>query len=166
MVIIVLCLLTFINTLMTHWPLSFCCCQRWFIPNGHYDIFLVGMINCCRAWTTTWVLLEKFDYKCTKEEISGHSLQWRHNGCDNISNHQPHDCLLIRRSKKTSKLHVTGLCAGNSPVPSEFSAQMASNAENVSIWWCCHVYSILPSSPCVTLRCWIHSCVFQDVSRH
>ena len=38
-------------------------------------------------------------------------------------------------SKKTSKLHVTRLCAGNSPVPVEFPAQMASNAKNVSIWW-------------------------------
>ena len=32
-------------------------------------------------------------------------------------------------------LHVTGLCAGNSPVTGEFPAQMASYAENVSIWW-------------------------------
>ena len=44
------------------------------------------------------------------------TLQWRHNGCDGVSNHQPHDCLLKRlirrRSKKTSKLRVTGLCAG------------------------------------------------------
>ena len=38
-----------------------------------------------------------------------------------------------RRSKKTSKLSVTGLCAGNSPVTNEFPAQRASNAENVSI---------------------------------
>ena len=37
--------------------------------------------------------------------------------------------------KKTSKLRVTGLCAGNSMVTSEFPAQRASNAENVSIWW-------------------------------
>ena len=36
---------------------------------------------------------------------------------------------------KTSKLHVTGPCAGNSPVTGEFPVQMASNAENVSIWW-------------------------------
>ena len=47
------------------------------------------------------------------------ALQWRHNGCNSVSNHQPHDCLLNRllrrRSKKTSKLHVTGLCVGNSP---------------------------------------------------
>ena len=37
--------------------------------------------------------------------------------------------------KKTSKLRVTGLCVGNSPGAGEFPAQMARNAENVSIWW-------------------------------
>ena len=67
------------------------------------------------------------------------TLWWHHNGCNSISNHQPHDCLLSRlyrrRSKKTSKLRVTGLCVGNSPGTGEFPPQMASNAENVSIWW-------------------------------
>ena len=71
------------------------------------------------------------------------SLQGRHNGRDSISNHQPHDCILnrlfSRRSKKTSKLRVSGLCAGNSPVSGEIPTQMASNAENVSIWWRDHV---------------------------
>ena len=71
------------------------------------------------------------------------SLRWRHNGLDSVPNHQPHDCLLNRsfgyRSKKTSKLRVTGLCVVNSPVTGEFPAQMASNAENVSIWWRHHV---------------------------
>ena len=42
------------------------------------------------------------------------ALQWR-------QNHQPYVCLLNRlfrrRSKKTSKLRVNGLCAGNSPGP-------------------------------------------------
>ena len=38
-------------------------------------------------------------------------------------------------SKKASKLRVTGLCAGNSPVTGEFPGQRTSNAENVSIWW-------------------------------
>ena len=37
--------------------------------------------------------------------------------------------------KKTSKLRVTSLCAGNLPRTGEFPDQMASNAENVSIWW-------------------------------
>ena len=71
------------------------------------------------------------------------SLEWRHNGWDSVSNHQPHDHLLNRlfrrRSKKTSKLRVTGLCGGNSPGTGEFPAQMASNVENVSIWWRHHV---------------------------
>ena len=66
-------------------------------------------------------------------------LKWRHNGYDGVSNHQLNDCLLKRlfrrRSKKASKLRVNGLCVGNSPVTGEFPAQMASNAENVSIWW-------------------------------
>ena len=43
------------------------------------------------------------------------ALQWRHNRRDGVPNHQPHDCLLNRsfrrKSKKTSKLRVTGLCA-------------------------------------------------------
>ena len=42
-------------------------------------------------------------------------------------------------SKKTSKLPVTGLCAGNSLVTGEFPAQMVSNAENASSWWLHHV---------------------------
>ena len=71
------------------------------------------------------------------------SLQWRQNERDSVSNHQLHDCLLNRlfrrRSNETSKLRVTGLCAGNSPGTGEFPAQMASNAENVSIWWRHHV---------------------------
>ena len=65
-------------------------------------------------------------------------LKWRHNEHDGVSNYQPHDCLLkrlLRRiSKKTSKLRVTGLCDGNSPVTGVFPAQRASNAENVSNW--------------------------------
>ena len=73
-------------------------------------------------------------------------LQWRHNEFDCVSNHQPHDCLLNRlfrrRSKKTSKLRVTGLCVGISPVTGEFPAQRARNAENVSIWWRHHVQLI------------------------
>ena len=51
-----------------------------------------------------------------RRECSNISVHWiplrgRHNGCDGVSNHQPHDCLLNllfgRRSKKTSKLRVT-----------------------------------------------------------
>ena len=71
------------------------------------------------------------------------SLHWRHNGHDSVANHQSRDCLLNRLfrriSKKSSKFCITGLCAGNSPGTGEFPAQIASNAENVSIWWRHHV---------------------------
>ena len=77
------------------------------------------------------------------------SLRWRHNERDSVSNHQPYECLLhrlfTRRSKKTSKLRVTGLCAGNSPETGEFPAQWASNAENFSFWWRHHVFSFFIS---------------------
>ena len=58
------------------------------------------------------------------------SLQWRHNELDGTSNHLHIDCLLNRlfqrRSMKTSKLCVTGLCEGNSPVTGD---------TDVSFWW-------------------------------
>ena len=77
-------------------------------------IYLRALINISRQSSIIW------------------ALQWRLNGCDGVSNHQPHHCLLNglfrRRLKKTSKLRVTGLCAGKSPVTGEFPAKMASNA--------------------------------------
>ena len=68
------------------------------------------------------------------------SLQWRHNERD-VTPKSPalrYDCLVKRlfrrRSKETSKLRVTGLCAGNWSATGEFPAQRAGNAENVSVW--------------------------------
>ena len=43
---------------------------------------------------------------------------------------------------KISKLRVTGLCAGNSPVAGEFPAHRASNAENVYILWRHHALTL------------------------
>ena len=75
-------------------------------------------------------------------ELLNKSSQWHHNELDGVSNHLRLDCLLnclFRcRSKKTSKLRVTGLCEGNPPVTGGFPSQKASNMENVSIWWCHH----------------------------
>ena len=69
-------------------------------------------------------------------------LRWRHNGRDGVSNHHPHNGLLNflfrHSSKKRSKLRVTGLWVGNSPVTGEFPAQRASNTTFFFIWWCHH----------------------------
>ena len=77
-----------------------------------------------KLWLKNNLVLQRED------GVTQKALRWRHNVRDSVSNHQPHDCLLNRlfrrRSKKTSKLRVTGLCAGNSPGTGEFPAQMAS----------------------------------------
>ena len=87
------------------------------------------------------------------------TLHWRHNGRDSVSNHQPRDCLLNRlfrrRSMKISKLRVTGLCVVNSQGTGEFPAQMASNGENVSIWWRHHVSIDSEEITVLFLRWWI-----------
>ena len=95
------------------------------------------------------------------------TLLWRHNDRGGVSDHQPYDCLLSRlfkrRSKKTSKIRVTGLCVGNSPGTGEFPAQMASNAENASIWWrhhensCCWEILIIISHGMHIISCLITS---------
>ena len=92
---------------------------------GYWDGALVSMSLSMTLW------LFGSPNRCT--------LLWRHNERDSVSNHQRLYCslkrLFRRRSKVTSKLRVTGLCAWNSPGTGEFPAKKASNAENVSIWW-------------------------------
>ena len=91
--------------------------------------------------TNPLIIIQSFNHNQQSQtnETRCLALQWRHNGRDGVSNHQPHHCLLNslsgRRSKKTSKFRITGLCAGHSPVTGEFPTQMVSNAENFSIWW-------------------------------
>ena len=92
------------------------------------------------------------------------SFHWRHNERHGVSNHQPRDCLLNllsrRWSKETSKLRVTGLWAGNSPVTGEFLTQKASNAENASIWWRHHDLCLILKRgyPLGTRVLWILTC--------
>ena len=66
-------------------------------------------------------------------------IQWLHNERDGISNYWCPHCspnhLLRHKSKKTSRLCVTGLCEGTPPVTGGFPSQRASNVENVSIQW-------------------------------
>ena len=82
-------------------------------------------------------------------------LQWRHNERDDVTNHRSLDRLLNRlfrrRLKKTSKLRVTGLYEGNSPVTGGFLSQRASNPENVSIWWRHHVSGYVG----LVVSCWL-----------
>ena len=101
--------------------------------------FHVGSINNRCHFEGSYYL--DMRYGCDK------TLQRRHIECDGVSNYWRLDCLLNRlirrRSKKTSKLRVTGLCVcvGGGGGGGEFTGdwwiprKRASNAENVSIWW-------------------------------
>ena len=62
-------------------------------------------------------------FNCSDEEVSGNPLQWRNNEHDGVS------IVCSGADKKTSKLHVTGLCEGNPP---GFPSQRASKAEMFS----------------------------------
>ena len=91
------------------------------------------------------------------QQMKVYPLQCRHNETDGVSNHQPHHCLINRlfrrRSKKISKLRVTGLCVGNSSGTCKFPAQMASNAENFSIWWRHHGKTLRAELPWWNTKC-------------
>ena len=73
----------------------------------------------------------RYHFQCrpiiTQQLLS--SLRWRHNELDGVSDHQSHDCLLNclfgRRSKKTSKLRVTGHLCGEFTGPQWISRTKA-----------------------------------------
>ena len=125
-------------------------------PGQHLDIITHWRLMSTQPPQNFSILfgIQWFPLKYIHNKIAT-SLQWRHN--DGVSNHQPHDCLLNRlfgrRSKKKSKLLVTSLCAGYWPVTGEFPAQIASNAEIVSIWWRHHVEiaAVVFMSQCATM---------------
>ena len=77
------------------------------------------------------------DRRCLSPTVTKVSLHWRHTERDGVSNHQ-HLGLFRRRSKKTSRLRVTGLWEGNPPVIGGLPPKRASDAEIVYIWWCHH----------------------------
>ena len=89
--------------------------------------WLIVHMTLCNLNEITMILFPKIHCKASfakcrlfcsgpiwRNPSSDISLLWRHKGRDDVSIHQPHDCLLNRsfrrRSKKTSKLRVTGLC--------------------------------------------------------
>ena len=100
-----------------------------------FDIFIDLRLNkrlskqSIRRWFETpsrslWHHCNGLRYFCSG--LNGHwafPLQLCHNELAGVSNHQRHDYLfnrlITRRAKKTSKLRVTGLYVGNSPVTGE-----------------------------------------------
>ena len=100
------------------------------------------------------------------------SLHWRHNECDGISNHRRLDCLLNllfgRRSKKTSKLRVTGICEGNSPVTINLKCMMSEICKSVAvIRMTCklgRVHKVQITTETTQLHTWLcHVVIFKEI---
>ena len=114
------------------WPL-----KSVFNNNGNKHDFVGTGLSLCAFGKTSPASLNRFHRICFHITMTSKWPRW----CL-VSNRQRFGCLLNmlnhlfrRRSKKISKLNVTGLYEGNSPVTGEFPSEKASHAENVSIWW-------------------------------
>ena len=83
----------------------------------------------CKTWTKSSFMchLPRLPY------IHHQSLLWRHYGRDSVSNHQPHDCQLNHSFCEDQRKYQSS--ASLAFVRGIFSAQRASNTENVPIWW-------------------------------
>ena len=107
-------------------------------PSWHSD--LVACVNCILRTKIDiiyiWIRLEAHGYNFLSLRYHCNSVIMRAMASQITSPTIVYSTVYSRRrSKKTSKLCVTDLCEGNSPVTGEFPAQRASNARNVSIWW-------------------------------
>ena len=75
------------------------------------------------------------------------ALRRRHNGRDSVSKHQPHDCFLTNYSDADQRNHQSSASLAFVRGIHRVPAQMASNAENVSIWWRHHGYRLIMPVP-------------------
>ena len=137
----------------SHWlNLELTFCYPLFKPgNNNFDKMLTSLFHLCILTVLSrkhhGTRITKLNITIVTDRINQDNKISLHNGVIMRAMASQITCLTIvystvysrRRSKKTSKLRVTGLCEGNSPVTGEFPAQRASNAENVSIWWRHHV---------------------------
>ena len=128
--------------------------SRYVISSAEMILPLICQMSCQRSnYGTASLMRGRFpisDTNHTADSVTIYTLsansqpqentqQWRNTERNCASNQRHLGCLLSRlsrrRSKNTPKLSVTGLCEWNSLVTGEFSAQRASNEDNVSIWW-------------------------------
>ena len=143
----------------------------WFNPNMQKLALWLTLAlpspNAIFTWTT--LAINDSLLLCEESSISAMTLRWRHNGRDSVSNHQPHDCLLNRlfrrRSKKTSKLRVTGLCAGHSPVP--VTRKMFPFDDVIMIFDAMYAISSINSSPVLLIIWfWFYCIHFETYTIH
>ena len=95
------------------------------------------------------------------------TLRWRSIRHGGVSNRQPHLTIVYSTvysgadQRKHQSSASLAFVRGNSPGTGEFPAQMASNAENISIWWRHH--GSMTWSTHVVILCTFHVLVYACV---
>ena len=118
------------------------------ISSSKFDIAL------SREWTADWHATKGMGvdhpWPCVHD-----SLLWRHNGCDDVSNHQPHECLANRSFMPDQRKHqrsaslafVRGIHRGpvNSPHKWPVTRKMFP-FDDVIMWDLCVTMVVVPDS--------------------
>ena len=138
------------NVLRPNTSLESCILFLFYLLCLCFVLVLAGFTHIVQDYFITTYCTRKLRSGVSAIWVGNLSLPWRHNERDGLSNHQRNDCLLKRisrrRSKKTWKLRVTGLCAGNSPETKGqyrgkcFHLMTSSSDNSVS-----HVFILQPS---------------------
>ena len=110
------------------------CCQGPFLFRPPQANSLESHDAYMRQWTGSLLVIT----------ITSQWARWRLKSSASRLLTQP---FIQAQIKETIRALFTGLCAGNSSVTDENPAQMASNAENVSIRWRHHVRLIIGDKP-------------------
>ena len=108
-------------------------------PAFTFQVFHISAKSQRSSWLCAW---------CNNITHWTVFITWSHNGRDGVSNHQPYDCLLSglfrRRSAKTPKLRVTGLCAGIHRLPANSPHKGPITRK---------LFHLMTSSCCTYIRC-------------
>ena len=102
------------------------------------------------------------------------TLQWRQIEHDGVSNHRCFYSLLNRlfrhKTKKTPKLHVTGLCEGNSPVTGHKGPVTRKMSpfddvimDFVAFVLCSHAIATTPIRLCPVCKCLPYSLIYDHI---
>ena len=127
-----------------------CLTMYWYLRCLRCSVYIMSFINRLMAHaacdgTSVGMVWMGFVYRCSPHiTVTSWWVQWR------LSHRRRHcllNCWFGGRSKKTTKLHATGLYVGNSPVTGEFSAKVPSNTEK-----CFHLMTSLCNQSAAILQ--------------
>ena len=114
----------------------------WHLETVRYlyiHIYIYITVSRCRETYICIYMDLKLPYYLADVSVAYVALRWRHNGRDwhlkSPASRLFTQPFIQTQIKENIKALCHWLCAGNSSGTGEFPARMASNAENVSIWW-------------------------------